>query len=63
LQKVSEVLAHPQTRAVGMVGPVPDSPLTLVGLPLRFDGRLPPVRTPPPALGSGNADVFGGETR
>jgi crotonobetainyl-CoA:carnitine CoA-transferase CaiB-like acyl-CoA transferase len=60
LQTVGEVLAHPQTRAVEMVCAVPDSPLSLVGLPLRFDGRRPPVRVAPPALGSGNADVFGG---
>jgi crotonobetainyl-CoA:carnitine CoA-transferase CaiB-like acyl-CoA transferase len=60
LQTVNEVLVHPQTRAVEMVCPVPDSPLTLVGLPLRFDGRRPPMRTAPPALGSRNVDVFGG---
>jgi crotonobetainyl-CoA:carnitine CoA-transferase CaiB-like acyl-CoA transferase len=60
LQTVSEVLAHPQTKAVEMVCPVPESPLTLVGLPLRFDGQRPPLRTAPPPLGSGNADVFGG---
>lgn len=59
LQTVSEVLAHPQTKAVEMVCAVPESPLTLVGLPLRFDGRRPPLRTAPPPLGSGNVDVFG----
>ncbi len=59
LQTVSEVLGHPQTQAVEMICAVSGSPLSLVALPLRFDGQRPPLRTPPPALGSGNPDVFG----
>ena len=58
LQTVSEALAHPQTRAVEMVQAVPGSPMSLVGLPLRFDGERPPIRRAPPALGADNAMIF-----
>jgi crotonobetainyl-CoA:carnitine CoA-transferase CaiB-like acyl-CoA transferase len=59
LQTVNEVLAHPQTRAVEMVRPLPDGTMSLVGVPLRFDGERPPLRTRPPALGEHNAEIFG----
>lgn len=49
---VSEVLAHPQTAATGMLLPTPGGEMTLVGTPLAFDGRRPGVRSPAPALGS-----------
>lgn len=58
LQSVSEALAHPQTRALGMVRPTPDGAMSLMGLPLRFDGERPPIRRAPPALGADNAGVF-----
>jgi crotonobetainyl-CoA:carnitine CoA-transferase CaiB-like acyl-CoA transferase len=58
LQKVSEVLAHPQTRALDMVRPVGDGSMSLMSLPLRFDGERLPFRSPPPALGADNAEVF-----
>jgi crotonobetainyl-CoA:carnitine CoA-transferase CaiB-like acyl-CoA transferase len=58
LQKVSEVLAHPQTQALRMVAPVPEGNMQLMSLPLRFDGRRPPIRSAPPALGADNAAVF-----
>ncbi|MEO5693765.1 MAG: CoA transferase [Usitatibacter sp.] len=57
-QSVSEVLAHPQTRALGMVQPVPDGTMELMSLPLRFDGQRPPIRSSPPALGADNGAVF-----
>jgi len=59
LQTVSEVLAHPQTHAVEMVSAVPGSPLSLVGLPVRFDGQRSPLRLAPPVLGAGNAEFRG----
>lgn len=52
LQSVSEVLNHPQTKALGMVTPTPDGAMQLVAMPLRFDGKRPPVRRAPPALGA-----------
>jgi crotonobetainyl-CoA:carnitine CoA-transferase CaiB-like acyl-CoA transferase len=61
-QSVSEVLAHAQTQALGMVRPTPDGKMSLMSLPLRFDGVRPPIRSGPPALGSGNGEVFGEST-
>jgi crotonobetainyl-CoA:carnitine CoA-transferase CaiB-like acyl-CoA transferase len=58
LQSVSEVLAHEQTRALDMVRPVPGSELSLMSLPLRFDGERLPIRSAPPALGADNETVF-----
>lgn len=54
VQNVSQALAHPQTAALGVVQPVPDSTMSLVGLPIRFDSHRPAIRSAPPAL---NADA------
>jgi crotonobetainyl-CoA:carnitine CoA-transferase CaiB-like acyl-CoA transferase len=51
MQSVDQVLAHPQTRALGMLQQSPDGRLTLMGLPLSFDGERPPFRRPAPELG------------
>lgn len=51
---IDQTLAHPQTQALGIVQPVPDSAMTLVGLPARFDGMRPPVRAASSPL---NADA------
>ncbi len=58
LQSIDEVLAHPQTRSLGMAQASPDGRFTLMGLPLSFDGVRPPFRRSPPALGEHNADLF-----
>jgi crotonobetainyl-CoA:carnitine CoA-transferase CaiB-like acyl-CoA transferase len=50
VQGIDEALAHPQTAALGIVQQLGDS-LPLIGLPLAFDGRRPPLRNPAPALG------------
>lgn len=52
VHSVSEVLAHPQTEALGIMQHTPDGRLQLVGLPLRFDGERPQVKSSAPALGS-----------
>jgi len=50
VREITEMLADPQTEALGMVqslgGGVP-----LMGLPLSFDGLRPPLRSMPPELG------------
>jgi crotonobetainyl-CoA:carnitine CoA-transferase CaiB-like acyl-CoA transferase len=56
LQSVSEVLNHPQTKALGIMTPTPDGAMQLVAMPLRFDGKRPPVRRAPPALGADRID-------
>ena len=60
LQSVSEVVAHPQTQALGIVETTPDG-WELVGLPLAFDGVRPAQRSGPPALGADTEAVFEGE--
>jgi crotonobetainyl-CoA:carnitine CoA-transferase CaiB-like acyl-CoA transferase len=54
VQSLDATLAHPQTLALGILQPVPDSQMTLMGLPARFDGVRPPIRSASPAL---NADA------
>lgn len=56
VHSVSEVLAHPQTEALGMMQVTPDGRMSLVGTPLRFDGERPEVVTSAPALGSTTLD-------
>ena len=54
LQSIDQVVAAPQTAALGMLQKVPGLDLTLVGLPLEFDGVRPPCRAPAPKLGEHN---------
>jgi crotonobetainyl-CoA:carnitine CoA-transferase CaiB-like acyl-CoA transferase len=58
VQTLAEVLEQPQTAAAGIVQPVPGMDLTLIGLPLRFDGARPPIPGRAPRLGehTGEAD-------
>ena len=51
MQSVDEVVAHPQTKALGMIQESPDGRLTIMGLPLSFDGERPPFRRVAPQLG------------
>ena len=54
-----EVLALPQTEAVGMLMKVPELDLRLMGLPIMLDGLRPPVSRRAPKLGEHTAEVFG----
>ena len=60
LQSVAEMLADPQTRALGMEQTSPDGRLSVMGLPLSFDGERPQFRRSPPKLGEHNDHVFDG---
>ena len=60
LQSLDAVLAHPQTKAVGIVQSAPGAPVSLFGLPIRFDGERPPLRSGAPVLGQ-NSDLILGE--
>jgi crotonobetainyl-CoA:carnitine CoA-transferase CaiB-like acyl-CoA transferase len=59
LQTLDEVVAHPQTVAVGMVQQAPGNHPALVGLPLQFEGARPPLRSLPPELGAQTGRVLG----
>lgn len=55
LQTLDQALGHPQTTALGMVQQTPDGSVSLLGLPLSFDGARPALRKPPPNLGDDTA--------
>ncbi len=51
VQNLEQMLAHPQTAALGLVQAVPDTGMQFIGLPLRLDGVRSAPRTAPPKLG------------
>jgi len=54
-----EMLAEPQTEAVGMLMQVPGLDLLLMGLPIMLDGERPPISRRAPKLGEHTQEVFG----
>ena len=61
LQTIDQVVGHPQTEALGMLQPTPDGRMTLMGLPLSFDGTRPPMRRGPPDLGEHTSMIKDGD--
>lgn len=59
IHNLADVLAQPQTAATGMIQPVPELDLELMGLPILFDGVRPPIRRRAPNLGEHNAEIIG----
>jgi len=59
MQTIAEVLDHPQTKALGMMQQSPLGDISLLGLPISFDGARPDFRKGPPALGEHTAEIFG----
>ncbi|HMK79215.1 MAG TPA: CoA transferase [Xanthobacteraceae bacterium] len=55
IENVAQVIAAPQTAALEILQKLSDLDMTLVGLPLEFDGKRPPVRRSAPKLGEHNA--------
>jgi len=58
---IDRVYRDPQVEAIGMMQPLPHpvvEDLEVVNLPMTFDGAYPELRTAPPALGEGAADVL-----
>lgn len=58
VQDIAQMLAHPQTAALGLVQPVPGSGMRFVGLPLSFDGQRSVPRSRPPRLGEHTDEFF-----
>ena len=58
VQNVAEMIAHEQTRALGLLQQVPDSAMKFIGLPVSFDGIRPAVRSRPPRLGEHTGEFF-----
>jgi crotonobetainyl-CoA:carnitine CoA-transferase CaiB-like acyl-CoA transferase len=63
VQNVKQMLEHEQTRALGIMQPVPGLSVPLVGLPIAFDGARPAPRSGPPALGEATGEVLGKPAR
>ena len=59
MQTIAEVVAHPQTQALGMLQQSPQGDMSLLGLPVSFDGLRPAFRRPPPALGAHTKEILG----
>ena len=57
IQDLREMLAEPQTAALGLLQGVPDLDYDLMTLPLSFDGERPPVRSRAPTLGEHTKDI------
>jgi crotonobetainyl-CoA:carnitine CoA-transferase CaiB-like acyl-CoA transferase len=59
IQDFAQVMAQPQTEAIGIFQNIPEVDLRVVGLPLSFDGERPPVRGRAPELGEHTQDLRG----
>ncbi|HEX3862733.1 MAG TPA: CoA transferase [Stellaceae bacterium] len=59
LHTLDQVIADPQTEALGMIQRKPGSDVGLVGIPLSFDGVRPPFAKASPALGEDNEAKLG----
>ena len=55
IENVAQVVASPQTEALGILQQAGDLDMRLVGLPLEFDGVRPPYRHSAPELGEHNS--------
>jgi len=58
IHNLREVLAEPQTAATGMIQPVPELDLDLIGLPITFDRVRPPIGRRAPTLGEHNGEIM-----
>ena len=56
---LTEMLAAPQTEAVGMLMQVPGLDLRLMGLPIMIDGKRPAISRRAPTLGEHTREVLG----
>jgi crotonobetainyl-CoA:carnitine CoA-transferase CaiB-like acyl-CoA transferase len=59
IHDVDQVVAHPQTKALGMIQASPDNEFSVTGLPLSFNGQRPAFDNKAPALGEHNDEIFG----
>jgi crotonobetainyl-CoA:carnitine CoA-transferase CaiB-like acyl-CoA transferase len=59
IHTLDQVVADAQTQALGILQQCPGSELSLIGLPLSFDGIRPPFTKPAPALGEDNERILG----
>ncbi len=51
VNNLAQMIAHPQTQALGLIQDVPGTDMRFIGLPLSFDGTRPQPTSAPPKLG------------
>jgi crotonobetainyl-CoA:carnitine CoA-transferase CaiB-like acyl-CoA transferase len=59
IHTLDQVIADAQTAALGLIQQLPGGNLSLIGLPISFDGVRPPFAKPAPALGEDNEAILG----
>lgn len=59
VQSTLEMMAAPQSEALGIFQSLPGNDMKLVGLPLSFDGKRPDIRRMGPKLGEHNEEIRG----
>lgn len=59
MQTLDQVVAHPQTAALGILQTHPDGTLQTIGLPVSFDGIRPAYEQGAPALGEHTQAILG----
>jgi crotonobetainyl-CoA:carnitine CoA-transferase CaiB-like acyl-CoA transferase len=59
MQTIDQVLNHEQTQALEILQRSPDGAISLIGLPLSFNGQRPPFRLSPPILGAHTEEILG----
>jgi crotonobetainyl-CoA:carnitine CoA-transferase CaiB-like acyl-CoA transferase len=59
VQKTLEMMADPQTEALGIIQQFGDEGIRLMGMPLSFDGERPPLGRYAPTLGEHNKEIKG----
>lgn len=57
IQDFAQVMAQPQTEAIGIFQTIPEVELNVVGLPLSFNGERPPMRGRAPGLGEHTQEI------
>ncbi|MFF1762920.1 CaiB/BaiF CoA transferase family protein [Streptomyces sp. NPDC058266] len=57
IQTTAEIIAHEQTRALGIIGKPSDDEIGVVGLPLSFDGKRPPPLPAARDIGADNDKI------
>lgn len=58
INDIAELMAEEQTQALGMLQELPGTPITIVGLPISFDGERVAPRHTAPAVGAHNDVIF-----
>ena len=62
INDIAQMLAHPQTEALGLIQDVPGTGMRFIGLPLSFDGERSAPYGAPPKLGEHTEKILGRKT-